>query len=174
MQINLGIQFDKVLKFNRNFWVMVGSWVANTIRADAKVGVFQTDEAWKKTYSKQYAQLKRNRMKPPLKNGKPGKTLKTYEGVSITSDNTSFVDMTLTGQTLRDLKIKKADDKGVTVGFEPRDIWKIVGNQKPGLNRRLVGLNQKNQDELQTKISKYIETNIKQAFTGKVTINIKL
>lgn len=174
MQINLGIQFDKLLKFNRNFWLQVGSWVVNTIRADAGQGVFQTDEPYKKTYSKQYAALKSNRMKPPLKNGKPGKTLKEYEGVSITSNNTAFVDMTLTGKTLQGLAIKKADDKGVLVSYQPRDLWKIVGNQKPGLNRRLVGLNKKNQTELEKQIGQFIEKNIKQTFTGKVTIDIKI
>ena len=177
MNINFGINFDGILKFNKGFWVKVGSWAVNQIRSDAQQGIFQTDEPVKTTYSKQYAELKANRMQTQGKDvkgkSKPEK-VKSLKGVSIVSSNTSFVDMTLTGQTLRGLKITETTPNGVQVSFNIRDLWKIVGNQKPGLNRRIVGLNKKNREALIKIEDNQVSQAIKKDFVGKTTININL
>lgn len=177
MNINFGINFDGILKFNKGFWVKVGSWVVNQIRSDAQQGIFQTDEAVKTTYSKQYAELKANRMQTQGKDAK-GKSkpekVKSLKGVSIVSTNTSFVDMTLTGQTLRGLKVTETMPDGVQVAFNIRDLWKIVGNQKPGLNRRLVGLNNKNMKRLQELFINEVATQVAKNFVGKTVLNFKL
>lgn len=180
MDINFNINFDRIVKFSRAFWIKVGSLVVRKIREDAGQGVFQTDEPYKRTYSKRYAELKANRMKAQTgknSNGKPiQKRSKDLEGVSITSTNTAFVDMTLTGQTLRGLHVVEGSvtEKGVSVAYHPRDVMKIVGNQKPGLNRRLVGLNKANADHIRDMLIEEIEKGIKQDFVGKVTIDIKI
>ena len=177
MNINFGINFDGILNFNKSFWVKVGSWAVNQIRSDAQQGIFQTDEPVKTTYSKQYAELKANRMQTQGKNAK-GKTkpekVSSLKGVSIVSTNTTFVDMTLTGQTLRGLKITETTPNGVQVAFNIRDLWKIVGNQKPGLNRRLVGLNKKNMNKLAEMTDNEIRQMIGKNWTGKTTINIQM
>jgi len=182
VNINFGINFDGIIKFNKSFWVKVGSWAVNQIRADAQQGIFQTDEPVKKTYSLDYAELKEQRMQKKvgtIKSGKnKGKTkfekIKQYKGVSIVSTNTSFVDMTLTGQTLRGLKITETMPNGVQVSFNIRDLWKIVGNQKPGLNRRLVGLNKKNMKRLQELFINEVATQVAKNFVGKTVLNFKL
>ena len=182
MNINFGINFDGILKFNKSFWVKVGSWAVNQIRSDAQQGIFQTDEPVKKTYSKDYAELKENRMQTKVGTIKSGKNkgkakfekIKQFKGVSIVSTNTSFVDMTVTGQTLRGLKITETMPNGVQVAFNIRDLWKIVGNQKPGLNRRLVGLNKKNMNKLAEMTDNEIRQMIGKNWTGKTTINIQM
>jgi hypothetical protein len=177
MNINFGINFDGLLRFKKEFWVLIGEWVSNTIRADARKGIYQTDEPVKTTYSPQYAKLKANGMQEQTTNAK-GKTksekVKSLQGVSIVSRNTSFVDMTLTGQTLRGLKITETFPNGVQVSFNIRDLWKIVGNQKPGLNRRLVGLNNKNMKRLQELFINEVATQVGKNFVGKTVLNFKL
>ena len=177
MNINFGINFDGLLRFKREFWVLIGEWVSNTIRADARKGIYQTDEPVKTTYSPQYAKLKANGMQEQTTNAK-GKTksekVKSLKGVSIVSTNTSFVDMTVTGQTLRGLKITETMPNGVQVSFNIRDLWKIVGNQKPGLNRRLVGLNNKNMKRLQELFINEVATQVAKNFVGKTVLNFKL
>ena len=182
MNINFGINFDGILKFNKSFWVKVGSWAVNQIRSDAQQGIFQTDEPVKKTYSKDYAELKENRMQTKVGTIKSGKNkgkakfekIKQFKGVSIVSTNTSFVDMTLTGDTLNSLEISAILPNGVQVAYKPRNIWKIVGNQRPGLNRRIVGLNKKNREALIKIVENQVSQAIKKDFVGKTTINIQM
>jgi len=177
VNINFGINFDGLLRFKREFWVLIGEWVSNTIRADARKGIYQTDEPVKTTYSPQYAKLKANGMQEQTTNAK-GKTksekVKSLKGVSIVSRNTSFVDMTLTGDTLNSLEISAILPNGVQVAYKPRNIWKIVGNQRPGLNRRIVGLNKKNREALIKIVENQVSQAIKKDFVGKTTININL
>jgi len=134
MNINFGINFDGILKFNKGFWVKVGSWAVNQIRSDAQQGIFQTDEPVKTTYSKQYAELKANRMQTQGKDvkgkSKPEK-VKSLKGVSIVSSNTSFVDMTLTGQTLRGLKITEQLQTGCKYLLTFVTSGKLWGTKSP-------------------------------------------
>lgn len=198
MDINFNINFDRLVKFSTSFWIKVGSFVVRRIREDAGRGVFQTDEPVKKTYSKDYAELKERRFRAKTKNryknlyggesgkkilervkianGRKGERLEQYKGVSIVSTNTSFVDMTATGQTLRGLHVVEGSvtEKGVSVAFHPRDIDKIVGNQKPGLNRRLVGLNKRNVTKIQEMIITDIQDKVAKEIVGRTTINIKI
>ena len=179
---SFNFRIDEAIKFSNTFWKSVGSWIVNKIRADAGQGVFQTDQPHKKTYSKDYADLKENRMKKAVGTIQSGKNkgkvkrekMEQYKGVSIASTNTSFVDMTLTGQTLRGLHVKDSTVSSVTLSFRPEDVKKIVGNQRPGLNRRLVGLNRKNQEHVHKLVKAEIARQLKKSIAGKTTINIKL
>ena len=179
---NFNFRIDEAIKFPVAFWKSVGSWIVNKIRADAGQGVFQTDQPHKKTYSKDYADIKENRMKKAVGTIQSGKNkgkvkrekMEQYKGVSIASTNTSFVDMTLTGQTLRGLHVKDSTVSSVTLSFRPEDVKKIVGNQRPGLNRRLVGLNRKNQEHVHKLVKAEIARQLKKSIAGKTTININL
>ena len=82
--------------------------------------------------------------------------------------------MTLTGDTLNSLEISAILPNGVQVAYKPRNIWKIVGNQRPGLNRRIVGLNKKNREALIKIVENQVSQAIKKDFVGKTTININL
>ena len=177
MNINFGINFDGLLRFKKEFWVLIGEWVSNTIRADARKGIYQTDEPVKTTYSKQYAKLKANGMQEQTTNAKgkiKSEKVKSLQGVSIVSRNTSFVDMTLTGDTLNSLEISAILPNGVQVAYKPRNIWKIVGNQRPGLNRRIVGLNKKNQNELMNIVDNQVSQAVGKNWTGKTVIEIRM
>lgn len=194
---NFNLDLDQAIIIPKAFWTSLGTWIANTIRAEAQQGIFQTDEPYKKDYNVDYARLKERRFtyktknryvineggmeyagqgkeRVKIKNGRKGQRLKQFEGVSISSTNTSFVDMTATGQTLRSLKILEVTNNGVTLTFNPRDIWKIIGNQKPGLNRRLVGLRRKNREKVRDMIVEKIQDQLIKKIVGKTTINIKL
>lgn len=172
---NFNFRIDEAIKFPVAFWKSVGSWIVNKIRADAGQGVFQTDQPHKKTYSTAYARLKeRGFRKLPTGKKKQGDRIASYQGVSVASTNTSFVDMTATGQTLRGLHVKDSTVSSVTLSFRPEDVKKIVGNQRPGLNRRLVGLNRKNQEHVHKLVKAEIARQLKKSIAGKTTINIKL
>ena len=109
------------------------------------------------------------------KKGKAKRTrMEAYKGVSITSTNTSFVDMTLTGQTLRGLKVRVVTENGTTLAFELRDADKIIGNQRPHLNRRLVGLNKKNQTTVRDMVIDEMNRQVKKQLPGKQTINFNI
>jgi len=164
MRIDLKEVFTNL---GQNFWKMIGTEAINRTRKDAGQGIFQTDEPWKKTYSIEYAERKERGFREPVQTKTKTGKVKTkmvreeaYKGVSIVSRNTSFVDMTVTGQTLRGMKVAGLMPNGVTITFELKDAEKIVGNQRPGLNRRLVGLNKKNKDELGKMIRTAIDKNI--------------
>ena len=203
MNINFGINFDGILKFNKSFWVKVGSWAIKEIRADAKAGIFQTDEWWDAYYTNSYRDLKNNdfRYKTTkryeresddlsysaglgttkggrnvyrVKDGKAGQRIKQYEGVSIVNKDGSKVTMIVTGQTLQGLKITATLNNGVQIAYNVRDINKILGNQKPGLNRRLVGLNNKNMKRLQELFINEVATQVAKNFVGKTVLNFKL
>ncbi len=182
MAYNFNFNFDGIIKFPVAFWKGLGSWIVNTIRKEAGQGIFQTDEAHKKTYSKAYAELKENDFRPKQINAsKSGNTsnkkadrLKQYQGVSIASRNTSFVDMTATGRTMRGLAVKEAFSEGVTVAFKPEDAMKIIGNQRPGLNRRLVGLHKRNREKVRDMVITQIQTALVKQVVGKTTININI
>ena len=175
---NIVLNLDKAVKFSKPFWSKVGQWIVNKIRADAGQGVFQTDDPWKKTYSPEYAELKENKMSQITGYTKKGKAKRTrlepYKGVSITSTNTSFVDMTLTGQTLRGLKVRVVTENGTTLAFELRDADKIIGNQRPHLNRRLVGLNKKNRTKVRDMVIDEMKRQVKKQLLGKQTINFNI
>jgi len=195
MNINFNINFDRIVRFTQRFWIKVGSELVKRIRADAGQGKFQTDEPVKTTYSLGYARLKERRFKHTTKrryavnqggmeygkkdvfrkkNGRKGERYEAYKGVSIASTNTSFVDMTVTGQTLRGLHVKESSNKNVLLSYQEKDAMKIIGNQERGLNRRLVGLNRKNQKVVEEMIIDAIQEAIIKEVVGKTTININM
>ena len=196
MNINFNINFDRIVRFTQRFWIKVGSELVKRIRADAGQGKFQTDEPVKTTYSLGYARLKERRFKHATKrryiveqgdgmsytqksmlrkrDGRKGERYSAYKGVSIASTNTSFVDMTVTGQTLRGLHVKESSNKNVLLSYQAKDAMKIIGNQERGLNRRLVGLNRKNQKVVEEMIIDAIQEAIIKEVVGKTTININM
>ena len=101
-----------------------------------------------------------------------GQKLKAYKGVAIVSNNTAFVDMTLTGKTLRGLKPKEAKDFSVILAFNPEDTQKVLGNRDNGYN--LVGLNDKNIRIVKNEIVKKFEQNIKRDLLKTLKIEVRV
>lgn len=100
-----------------------------------------------------------------------GKRLKAYYGKSISSNETSFVNMELTGKLKKGLRPKKADKFSVTMGFDESDRGKIIGNQRYG--RELIGLNDQNIYRVKLRIIRKLGLDLARAFANK-KIEIKI
>ena len=74
-------------------------------------------------YSKAYAHYKSQRM-----TGEKGQRLKRYRGKPIASTNIGNPDFTLTGLTLRGLRIKAVDTKSYTMGWDGEPAEIVQGN----------------------------------------------
>ncbi|KAF0153362.1 MAG: hypothetical protein FD188_3381, partial [Ignavibacteria bacterium] len=107
------IELKNIPKLPVSFWNRIGQLAIQWIRADAKTGKMQTPDgnSNKSYYSQSYAKNKANDMR-----GSDGKRIKAY-ATSISSRQTSFVDMTLTGRMFRGLHVVKADNISVTLGY---------------------------------------------------------
>lgn len=101
-----------------------------------------------------------------------GKRLKSYYGQSIESRQTGFVDMTLTGQTLKGLHVKSSDENSVTLAYNSKDAGKIIGNQEK-YDRALVGMNDKNIEKARQEVISEMRKKIDSIFPGDIKINIK-
>ncbi|MBW7889567.1 MAG: hypothetical protein LC115_08185 [Bacteroidia bacterium] len=166
-----------VLSIPKRFWIKLGQWIINTVRRETQQGIMQTDEPWKATYSQKYKELKANNFRVPgkTKKGKPTMVrMAQYRGVSIASTNTAYVDMTATGQTLRGFQIVETTENSVVLSYAAADIWKIIGNQKPGLNRRIVGLRAANRDAVTDMFVEMVTDETIKKIVGKKEIRIKL
>lgn len=73
-------------------------------------------------YTDKYAKMKSGRM-----TGKKGR-LKRYKGISITSSQVSPPDFTLTGLTLRGLRVRAHDSHSYTLGWEGEPAEIVQGN----------------------------------------------
>jgi hypothetical protein len=97
-----------------------------------------------------------------------GQRLAEYAGQSIESTTTTFVDMTLTGETKKGLHVDKAEYNGVWLAYRPADTQKILNNaQKYG--RQVFGLSTENkklcEELLINRLNKHLKEQVK-------TINI--
>lgn len=190
--------FDKL---NSTFWKELGTYIAKWVREDMSKGVFQNGKSNLRYLSRQYVNYKRNNMrrftvgegkiftdkagyffgKTYFTNKKAkfnkkkgfgtGKRLKAYYGKSISSNETSFVNMELTGKLKKGLRPKKADKFSVTMGFDESDRGKIIGNQRYG--RELIGLNDQNIYRVKLRIIRKLGLDLARAFANK-KIEIKI
>jgi hypothetical protein len=190
--------YDKAITKLEKTWKRIGKLVTQCIREDAIDGVFQNGRS-DTYRSEQYKKYKRNDMrryttgegqtfsdksgyffgttffrneKANLRKGQQittGKRLKAYQGVSITSRETSFVNMILTGQLFRGLKVKSYDETGVTIGYDSKDAMKIVGNRAYG--REVVGLNDDNIKKVKEELIKGIDENLRKEMKD-IKINV--
>jgi len=195
----MAIKIDKSVTLGVRNWSAIGQQAIKLIRFDAGQGVFQQDKGiqHKKDYSTDYARLKERRFtyatkkrfkmneggmeyagmgkeRVRISDGKKGQRMAAYKGIAIASTNTSFVDMTVTGQTLRGLKIRAVDENSVTLGYEPKDAMKILGNARPPYNRVLVGLNDKNHNKIANLIFDIISERLIRDLGGDEIISLDI
>ena len=186
-------QLKNPFKLTTTFWKSIGALVLREVRKDTKAGLFQNNLSKLRYKSLQYVKYKANQMRRLTTGGKlkdfdpsfdyPGKRLygkKTattkgkrvsgFTGKKIASTNVSFVDMTLTGETMAGFHVKTVDQQSVTMAFNPPDTDKILGNQKHGYD--IVGLNDKNRMLVKNEIMKEIGLSAKDH--KKITINVRL
>lgn len=194
------ITLDKIFSRLQSKWKRIGQLAIQWIREDARDGMFQNGvgDTYR---SEQYKKYKRNDMrryttgagqifsdksgyffgttyfrnkKAKTRKGKTyttGERLSEYKGVSISSRETSFVNMILTGELFRGLKVRSIDNSGVTIGYESKDAGKILGNQKYG--RQIVGLRDENIKKVKDELVKGLSEELKKELKD-ININIHL
>lgn len=157
------INYNSIFK-NKKLWARIGKLVAQWIYKDAQQGIFQNGQS--DTYrSAQYKKYKANDMRRFTDN----KRLKSMYAASISSHETSFVNMILTGQMFRGLKVKKVMPDGVEVGYEPKDAKKIEGNKKYG--REVLGLRDENIQKVKAELINSLDDELKKEMKD-ITIDI--
>lgn len=161
------INIDKIFTQMSKHWKRIGGLAIKWIREDARSGKFQNNGSGYR-YSKQYAKYKENDMRRFT----DGKRLKSHYASSISSHQTNYVDMILTGQTLRGLKVRSVENDGVTLGYEPADTKKIIGNRARGYD--IVGLSQENIAKVKEELSKGLSDELKKVMKDKIVIEVKL
>lgn len=158
---------DKIIELTPIFWKNLGDKkIKVAVRKDMENGVMQNGKSNLKYKSAQYKKYKANDMKRFT----DGKRLKNMYAQTIESNQTGFVDMTLTGHTKRGLKVKRANKTGVEMGFDSSDAKKIIGNQERGYD--IVGLNEKNIDMVKEEILKQFDRNTSKL--KDININVRL
>jgi len=122
--------------------------------------------------SKSYIKQKSRYMKRLTnRRGSKGSNLKAVApGQSVVSNQTSFVNETLTGAMWGDRTILNARNNYVEIHFMPKDRGKVLGARD--LGREVLGLNNKNVGLLQKDIVKYLDGNIQRWAKEDIVINI--
>lgn len=182
---------DKIVRFTPKFWLKVGGLIPAWIYADCKIGLMQNNGKGYHYKSEQYKKYKANGMRRFTKgkasdsgaffnNPKAGKSKKTgfttggrlssLKGIPIDSTNTSFVDMILTGRTVKSLKPKTSDEVSVTMAYPPDKAGIVLGNKRRGYN--IVGLNNQNIKKVRQLIIKQLDDNQKAMLGKKMVITI--
>jgi hypothetical protein len=126
----------------------VGLKEKELIRRDSLKGISQdaTGSKFGAYKSEQYKRYKaewmrhRTTMKGQKRSHNKGTLLKGVS--SVISNETAFVNMTLTGKMAEGLHIESVKENEVIMSYLPRDAGKIIGNQV--LGRDVVGLNKAN------------------------------
>lgn len=148
------------------------------IWADAKRGVYQTPDGNqnKPTYNKTYAKYKANYMQrfTSSASGKKGQKIKSYYSTSVSNNDTNVVNMSLTERTFKYFiqnGVKFFDSISVTLGYNPVDSKKIIGNAEK-YNRQIVGLNNENKAWVKKQILEQFNENIRKELKD-ITINVR-
>ena len=177
---------NKIPIMGKEFWLQTGKQICVEIQKDAKAGLMQDGKRNLHYKSEKYTKYKANRMErfttreykkgtktiPPGFIANQGTKLNAFKAQSIVSNNIAYVDMTLTGKTLRGLKPKKAGDTNVILAFNSEDTQKVLGNRDNGYN--IVGLNDKNIRIVKNEIVKKFEQNIKRDLLKILKIEVRI
>ena len=157
----MNLELNKILEFSRTFWNECAKLTKQWIRDDALKGKFQDGKSGAQYRSAAYTKYKANDMRKfgrgKEKIGK-GDRLKGYEAVSITSKETSFVNLTVTGHLFKNITFG-AEDKGFYLEYAGKDSMKAIGNRD--LGRDVIDISSENQDKILEKILNQLDGNIR-------------
>ena len=152
------MRIDKVVKPNSKAMRKLAQDAIDKIILDASEGKFQNNNSGYRYKSDTYKKYKANSMQ-----GRNGK-LKAFKGQS-TDTNTSFVNMRLTGRTLRGMRASAKTDTAI-IAYDRGEI--VLGNQKRGYD--IYDLSNKNQKFIAERFGKeLLDRNIKK-YVSKTTI----
>lgn len=171
------LTLDKIFSRLQSKWKRIGQLIVQQIPKDAQKGIFQTPTGAsnKPNYNRKYAKYKANYMErfTDTKNGKRGQKIKKYYGTSVKSNQTSRVDMTVTGDLFERLHVQDYLPNGVIIAYRSskETIAKILGANY--YERRVVGLNDKNINMVKDELVKGLSEELKKELKD-ININIKL
>ena len=185
--MNLGLQ--NILSLKPSEWKTMLQHCVQNIRDNFKEGKMQDGKSGLQYKSEQYKKYKANAMKRLTKTkvkkesttgieylgrkkSKSGKRLSGFYAKAIESTQTAFVDMTLSGDLKKGLKVKSVTAQGGIIGYEPEDAKKIEGNRRYG--REVVGLNEENQEKLKKEIVEIFRKNAQTILAKDIKIQITL
>jgi len=152
------MRLDQVVKPNSKVMTKLAQDAIDKITLDASKGKFQNDRSGYSYKSDTYRKYKANSMR-----GKNGK-LKAFANQS-TDTQTSFVNMKLTGRTLRGMRGSGKTDTAI-ITYDRGEI--VLGNQKRGYD--IYDLSNKNKEFIADRFGKeLLDRNIKK-YVSKTTI----
>jgi hypothetical protein len=164
-----------LLKFPPGWWQRKGMDIYSMIKMDADKGMMQDGQSGIQYRSRQYKEYKARfgqRKTTDTKGNKPHKIKPVY-GVQVTSNETAFVNMQLTGRLFRGLQSgiqALANNLGVRLSYSQADADKIFGAED--LGRDIVGLNEVNIEKVFQDVLAIIDTNIKEQWEESIKIVI--
>ena len=152
------MRLDQVVKPNSKVMTKLAQDAIDKITLDASKGKFQNDRSGYSYKSDTYRKYKANSMQ-----GKNGK-LKAFRNQS-TDTQTAFVNMKLTGRTLRGMRGSGKTDTAI-ITYDRGEI--VLGNQKRGYD--IYDLSNKNKEFIADRFGKeLLDRNIKK-YVSKTTI----
>ena len=153
------MKLPDIPKVNNSFMKTLAQIAIDEIQYDASRGQFQNGNSGMQYKSSPYKTYKRNGMVGT----RTGKKLKAYQGQS-TDTNTSFVNMKLTGRTLRGMRAGSMKNTAV-ISYDKGEI--VLGNQKRGYD--IYDLTPSNKEVIVRDLEKLYSKRIKK-YVSKTTI----
>jgi hypothetical protein len=154
------MRFRDTIKITNKFMELLAADIIDVIQADAAEGKFQNGKRGLRYKSEPYKKYKRNSMKSL----RTGKKLKGFVGQS-TDTQTSFVNMKLTGQTLRGMRASSKKDTAV-ITYDRGEI--VLGNRSRGYD--IYDLTEANKNLVMRDVEKLFERNIKKLSKKNIII----
>lgn len=154
------MRIDQVVKPDAKVMSKLAQDAIDKITLDASKGKFQNDRSGLPYQNDTYRKYKANGMRGI----RTGKKLKAYANQS-TDTTTSFVNMRLTGRTLRSMRASSKLDTAI-ITYDRGEI--VLGNQKRGYD--IYDLSDKNKEFIAERFGKeLLDRNIKK-YVSKTTI----
>ena len=154
------MRIDQVVKPDAKVMSKLAQDAIDKITLDASKGQFQNDRSGFSYQNDTYRKYKANSMRGV----RTGKKLKAFANQS-TDTTTSFVNMRLTGSTLRSMRASSKPDTAI-ITYDRGEI--VLGNQKRGYD--IYDLSNKNKEFIAERFGKeLLDRNIKK-YVSKTTI----
>lgn len=149
------IDFSEVTVLDESYIKTELERVRELIREDAKKGIMQDNASGLQYKDKDYIRKKRKGFYPRQ-----------------ISTNTSYVDMTLTGDLFKNMQVKSVENQGELI-VAPEDGFKVSENEKRG--RIIIGLREDNVDIITTDVVNQMAKNIEESnFDTEIYVSINL
>mgnify|MGYP003112305529 FL=1 len=164
--MGVSLKAQDIPKFPKGLMKKAGEKAKSLIIEDADNGIFQNNQK-KLSYSEPYATLKQGSMRRSgrgLKKKGKGTRFKAFKGKSLNTE-TAFVNMRLTGQTLRRIAVKTIKD-GFKLVFANGGI--VEGNANRGYV--LDDLRDENYLKIEKMLGIQLDRNIKKYTQVKMTL----